>query len=380
MAARRTSDFRKACVLKAAIPVLMVVVLAACGNAESTSQAPRPVLVARADAASGPEHAGLTAFAGEIRAREETALSFRVGGKLARRLVDAGDQVHKGDLLAQLDPEDLQLQADASQAQLAAAEAQLARSRADHARYAALAKDQLVSRSSLDQQTASLRAAEGEVRAARAQRDVARNQSGYASLFASADGVIAARMAEAGQVLAPGQTVFSFAVDGEREVAFALPESNVRGFQTGQMVLVELWNTEGPPLSARIREISPAADPSTRTYSARASLAPEHVDAVALGQSARVYIVGAGQSGGLTVPLSAVQRDAEGRTMVWVADPKSQRARPVLVVAGSYSADSVPIVSGLKPTDWVVVAGGHLLHADQAVLPVDRNNRPIQSN
>lgn len=380
MAARRTSDFRKACVLKAAIPVLMVVVLAACGNAESTSQAPRPVLVARADAASGPEHAGLTAFAGEIRAREETALSFRVGGKLARRLVDAGDQVHKGDLLAQLDPEDLQLQADASQAQLAAAEAQLARSRADYARFAALAKDQLVSRSSLDQQTASLRAAEGEVRAARAQRDVARNQSGYASLFASADGVIAARMAEAGQVLAPGQTVFSFAVDGEREVAFALPESNVRGFQTGQMVLVELWNTGGPPLSATIREISPAADPSTRTYAARASLAPGHVDAVALGQSARVYIVGAGQSGGLTVPLSAVQRDAEGRTMVWVADPKSQRARSVLVVAGSYSADSVPIVSGLKPTDWVVVAGGHLLHADQAVLPVDRNNRPIQSN
>ncbi|MFZ2754835.1 MAG: efflux RND transporter periplasmic adaptor subunit [Lysobacteraceae bacterium] len=338
------------------------------------------MLVARADAAAGPEHAGLTAFAGEIRAREETALSFRVGGKLARRLVDAGDHVHKGDLLAQLDPEDLQLHADASQAQLAAAEAQLARSRADHARYAALAKDRLVSRSSLDQQTASLRAAEGEVRAARAQRDVARNQSGYASLLASADGVIAARMAEAGQVLAPGQTVFTFVVEGEREVAFALPESNVREFQTGQMVLVELWNTEGPPLSAKIREISPVADPSTRTYAARASLAPEHVDTVALGQSARVYIVGAGQSGGLTVPLSAVQRDPEGRTMVWLADPKSQRARPVFVVAGSYSADSVPILSGLKPTDWVVVAGGHLLHADQVVLPVDRNNRPVQSN
>lgn len=379
MAARRTSSL-KAGSLKAVIPVLMVVVLTACGNAESTYQAPRPVLVARAGAAAGPEHAGLTAFAGEIRAREESALSFRVGGKLVRRFVDAGDQVHKGDLLAQLDPDDLQLQADASQAQLAAAEAQLARSRADHARYAALAKDQLVSRSSLDQQTASLRAAEGEVRAARAQRDVARNQSGYASLFASADGVIAARMVEAGQVLAPGQTVFSFAVDGEREVALALPESNVREFQTGQTVLVELWNTGGPLLSARIREISPVADASTRTYAARASLAPEHIDAVALGQSARVYIVGAGQSSGLTVPLSAVQRDVKGRTMVWTADPKSQRARSVLVEAGPYSADSVPILSGLKPTDWVVVAGGHLLHADQAVLPVDRNNRPVQSN
>ena len=364
----------------ALVSVLMVVVLVACGNAGSTTQASRPVLVARADAVAAPEHAGLNAFAGEIRAREETSLSFRVGGKLARRLVDAGDRVRKGDLLAQLDPEDLQLQADASQAQLAAAEAQLARSRADHGRFAALAKDQLISRSSLDQQTAALRAAEGDVRAARAQRDVARNQSGYASLLASADGVIAARMAEAGQVLAPGQTVFSFAVEGAREVAFALPESRVHEFQVGQIVLVELWNTEGPPLSARIREISPVADASTRTYAARASLAPEHVDAVALGQSARVYIVGAEQAGGMAVPLSAVQRDAKGRTVVWVADPKSQRARPVLVVAGAYSANSVPIRSGLKPTDWVVVAGGHLLHADQAVLPVDRNNRPVQSN
>lgn len=378
MAVHWTSGLRKA-VFGAVIPMSMLVALTACGNGEPAATPPRPVLVARADAAAGPLPVALTAFAGEIRAREETTLSFRVGGKLARRFVDAGDRVRKGDVLAELDPEDLRLQSDGFEAQFVAAEAQLARTRADHARFAALAKDQLVSRSSLDQQTAALRAAEGQARAARAQRDVARNQSGYASLLASADGVIATRIAEVGQVLAPGQTVFSFVVEGEREVAFALPESNIREFRVGQAALVELWNSEAPPLSAKIREISPVADPITRTYAARASLAPEHVDAVALGQSARVFIVGAGPVGALTVPLSAVQRDAGGRTMVWVADPKSQRARPVLVVAGSYAADSVPILSGLKPTDWVVIAGGHLLHADQVVLPVDRSNRPVQS-
>lgn len=379
MAVRWMSCFRKM-VFKATLPISMLVALAACGNGEPLAQPPRPVLVARADAAANPLLGSVTAFAGEIRAQEETTLSFRVGGKLARRLVDAGDRVHKGDVLAELDPVDLQLQSDAFEAQFAAAEAQLARARADHARFAALAKDQLVSRSSLDQQTAALRAAESQARAARAQRDVARNQSGYAMLLASADGVIATRMAEVGQVLAPGQAVFSFVVEGEREVAFALPESNIREFHVGQAVAVELWNREGPLLSAKIREISPVADPLTRTYAARASLALQRVDAVALGQSARVFIAGAGQVGVLTVPLAAVHREEGGGMMVWVADPKSQRARRVQVQAGSYSADSVPILSGLKPTDWIVVAGGHLLHEGQVVMPVDRSNRPIPSN
>lgn len=378
MAVHWTSGFRRA-VLGAVVTMPMLVALTACGNGELAAQPPRPVLVARADAATGPLPAGLTAYAGEIRAREETTLSFRVGGKLARRFVDAGDRVRKGDVLAELDPGDLRLQSDGFEAQFAAAEAQLARARADHARFAALAKDRLVSRSSLDQQTAALRAAEGQARAARAQREVARNQSGYTSLLASADGVIATRIAEVGQVLTPGQAVFSFVVEGEREVAFALPESKIREFHIGQAVMVELWNRESPPLPAKIREISPVADPITRTYAARASLAPEHVDTVALGQSARVFIAGAGPIGGLSVPLSALQRDARGRTMVWVADPKSQRARQVPVATGAYAADSVPVLSGLKSTDWVVVAGGHLLHADQAVLPVDRSNRPVQS-
>jgi len=353
--------------------------LAGCTGQGAAPQPPRPVLVAHPETAAAAAGLGDTvAFAGDVRAREESTLAFRVPGRLARRLVDAGAVVHRGDLLAELDPDDLRLQSDAAQAQLAAAEAQLVRARADHARFAALAKDQLVSRSALDQQTAALRAAEGEVRAARAQRDVASNQSGYTQLRAPGDGAIGQRMAEAGQVLAAGQPVFTFVTEGAREVAFAIPEANLGDVRPGQPVMVVLWNNDGPPLPATVREIAPVADALTRTYAARATLAPEAAAAVAVGQSARVYIGTTGaDASALRVPLPAVQRDAQGRTVVWVADAKAGHVRPVPVTVGAYAADSAPVLSGLKPDDWVVIAGAHLLAPDQAVVPVDRSNRPV---
>ncbi len=358
----------------------LAAVLAACGNGEKTSQPPRPVLVARADTATGHGADGLSAYAGEIRAREEAALSFRVGGKLVRRLVDVGDRVQRGDPLAELDPGDLRLQVEALQAELTAAEAQLARARADHARTASLSKDQLVSRSTLDQQTAALRAAEGQARAARAQLDLSRNQAGYSQLRAPQNGVIASRQVEAGQVVAAGQSVFGLAVDGGREVAFALPESNIRDFKVGQAVVIELWSAQGEQIPGRIREIAPAADPQARTYAARATLEGDIAGRVDLGQSARVYVP-AGLSGdALRLPLSALHRGDTGQTVVWTVDPKAGKARRVPVRIGPYAADGAAVLSGLKPTEWVVMAGGHLLHEGQAVLPVDRTNRPVSPN
>jgi multidrug efflux system membrane fusion protein len=363
---------------------LVLLLLSACGNGDPVPEPPHPVIVVRAGNAAAPGQDGLVAFAGEIRAREESALSFRVGGKLARRLVDVGDRVRSGQVLAELDPGDLQLQVQALQAQLEAAEAQLARARADHARVAALAGDQLVSRSALDQQIATLRAAEGQVRAARAQRDLARSQTGYTALRAPRDGAIAGRQAEAGQVVAAGQPVFSLAADGGREVAFALPEADIRAFSVGQPVAIETWSTPGLRLPGRIREIAPAADPQARTYAARATLDGEAAQRVDLGQSARVYIPGAGNGATIRVPLSALQRGARGEPVIWVVDPRSDakpvKARRVPVRIGPFAADGVAILSGLKASDWVVLAGGHLLHDGQTVLPVDRSNRPVATN
>lgn len=366
--------------VRAVALMLMVGALAACGTGEEAAQPPRPVLVVRADAAAGPAADGLTAYAGEIRAREETVLSFRVGGKLMRRLVNVGDRVRSGDLLAELDPGDLQLQVESLQAQRIAADAQLARARADYARIASLAKDQLVSRSSLDQQTAALRAAEGQARAARAQLDLSRNQSGYSQLRTPQDGVIASRQIEAGQVVEAGNSAFTLAVDGGREVVFALPEATVRNFDVGQPVAIELWSAQGQRIPGRIREIAPAADAQARTYAARATLDPGTAQRVDLGQSARVYIPAAQASAVMRLPLSAVHRGDSDTTVVWVIDLKTPKARRVPVRIGPYAAAGVAVLSGLKPSDWVVVAGGHLLHEGQTVLPVDRSNRPVEAN
>jgi multidrug efflux system membrane fusion protein len=353
-----------------------VLLLAACGHEAPPTQTARPVLVVHPD--GGPD-AAFTAYAGEIRAREESALAFRVGGNLVRREVDVGDEVKRGQLLAELDPGDLRLQAQAVQAQVTAAEAELARAAADRARYAKLAQQQLVSRSALDAQNAAYAAAAGQAKAARAQLDVARNQAGYAQLRAPRDGVIAARQAEAGQVVAAGQTVFTLAGDAGREVAIALPETRIRDFHAGQPVLVELWNAPGTRLPGTIREIAPAADPQARTYAVRIALGAGAAQSVELGQSARVYIADEGNATTLRVPLAAVQRGAKGATALWVVDPATRKLHLTPVQLGPFGEDSAPVLRGVAVDAWIVAAGGHLLREGQLVQPVDRDNRPVLS-
>ena len=163
-------------------------------------------------------------------------------------------------------------------------------------------------------------------------------------------------------------------------MAFSLPETTIRDFGVGQPVVIELWSVQGQRISGRIREIAPAADAQTRTYAARATLDPSNAQRVDLGQSARVYIPAAQAGAVIRLPLSAVHRGDKNTTVVWVVDPKTPKVRRVPVRIGPYAATGVVVLSGLKPADWVVAAGGHLLHEGQVVLPVDRNNRPIESN
>jgi multidrug efflux system membrane fusion protein len=320
----------------------------------------------------------LTAFAGEVRAKEESPLAFRVGGQILQRFVDAGDRVKRGEVLAEVDARDLRAQAEAAQAQAAAADAELARATAERQRLAALVQEKLVSRSAFDAQEAAHAAAAGQARAARANLVVARNQAAYTQLRAPRDGVIATRNAEAGQVVAAGQVVYTLAsVDG-REVAIALPEFRIRDFNVGQPVVVELWNRPGERLSGRIREIAAAADPQARTYAARIELDARALQTVELGQSARVFVPGARNGDAtLRLPLSALQRGKSGETAVWVVHPQTQVLHLVPVRVGPFGADTVPVLSGVKATDWVVAAGGHLLREGQRVAPVDRENRPI---
>lgn len=359
--------------------LLALSMLAAC-SAEPEATAVRPVLVIQ----PGTAQSGITAFAGEVRAREEPQLAFRVAGKIARRFVDAGSRVKAGQALAELDAGDLLLQQEAARAALTSAESDLALAKAELDRYKNLLDRQLVSRSLYDAREAQYRAALARVQQARAQARVSGNQSAYAVLRAPRDGVIAQRLAEAGQVVAAGQTVFALAVDGEREVAIALPEQTVEQFPLGRSLAVELWAAPGKRFPGQLRELAPAADPQTRTYAARVSFVAPSVT-VDLGQSARVYAQDNG-AGGMALPLSAlVERD--GGSAVWVirresvgeGEQRHQQAvvRLLRLQIGPYAEDHVPVISGLQPDDWVVAAGGHLLREGQAVRPVDRKDRAV---
>lgn len=350
--------------------IAALLALAGCGNGEAATEALRPAMVEL----PLPASAGFEAFPGDVRARQESVLAFRVAGKIASRHVDAGARVKRGQVLAELDPEDLSLQVAAVRAQLAAAEANLATVRAERDRYREMLARKLVSPSLYEAQQNAYKSAEAQVGQVRAQLDVSRNQAEYTQLRAPADGVVASRHAEAGQVIAAGQAIFAVAADGEREIAISLPEQGIAQFKVGQPVLVELWSRPGARVPGTLRELSPAADPQTRTYAARVSF-----DAAAsgaeLGQSARVY-AGLGGDAALSVALSAVTAENE-QPYVWVVDPKSGQVRRTPVQLGPYGETRVPIVSGVAAQDWVVVAGVHLLRDGQRVRPVDRSNRAL---
>lgn len=355
---------------RCAVALLACVLVSGCGSREEAPETPRTVLVTRVGT-----HAGTGAsLAGEIRARHEAQLGFQVAGRMVERQAEVGDRVERGELLARLEPDDLQARERAARAQLAAAEAELGRARADQARFRVLAEDQLVSRSTLDTQNAAATAAQGQVDAARAELELARNQAGHTRLLAPADGVIAALHAEAGQVLGAGQPVFTLAAEGDREVVFAVAEGQVGGLGPGDPVQVEPWTGEGERLNASIREVAPAADPTTRTYQVRATIdAPP--GALELGQSARVFLPDSATDT-LSVPLAALQPGPEGGKAVFVLGADSTLAlRPVQ--AGAYAAAGVAVTAGLQPGEWVVAAGGHLLREGMAVRPVDAAGRSV---
>ena len=351
------------------LPLACILLLTACGQEAAAPAAPRPALVIQPQ----PTGASADSYPGEVRARFEPELAFRIGGKVSKRLVEEGQRVKADQPLAELDPQDVRLQLEANRAQMAAAEANLSLVRAERDRYQKLLDRQMVSHSQFDNAENLYRAGLARLKQAKAEFDVAGNQAEYAVLRAPQNGVIAKRQVEVGQVVAAGQTVFTLAADGEREVAIGLPEQQFARFSVGQAVSVELWSHPEQRFEGRIRELSPAADPRSRTFAARIAFTSTQAPAE-LGQSAKVYIAHAEHSP-LSVPLSAVTAE-QGQAYVWRVG-KDNRLERAPVRLGPYGADSVPVLEGLGANDWVVAAGGHVLREGQEVRPVDRSNRVV---
>ena len=355
--------------LPRAVPLCLVFLLSGCGHEEPAKISISPAMVVQPQ----PSAQANQSYPGEVRARFDPQLAFRIGGKVTQRLVDEGERVKANQPLAELDPQDVRLQLEATRAQVAAAQANLSLVRSERDRYKTLLERQMVSRSQFDNAENLYRAGEAKLQQLKAEQDVASNQASYAVLRAPQNGVIAQRQVEVGQVVAAGQTVFTLAADGDREVLISLPEQAFGRFKIGLPVSVELWSQPGQRFSGRIRELSPAADPKSRTFAARIAFTAGKVPAE-LGQSARVFIQREG-AGALSVPLSALSAE-NGAAYVWRVGA-GNKLEQVPVRVGPYGEKTVPVLEGLAPEDWIVSAGVHVLHQGQEVRPVDRSNRTI---
>lgn len=344
--------------------------LAACGKEAPPADPVRPVLVQQVMPVA---HARRNVFSGEVKARHEADLGFRVGGKIAARLVDVGAEVKPGQVLARLDPADARLAADAARAQLAAARTEHGFAKAEYERYRSLLEQKFISQAVFDQRESAYKAAAARLEQARAQAAVAGNQADYTALVADRAGIITQVSGEPGQVVAAGQPVLRLARPEEREVMIHVPESRMAELRGVEEVALALWSDPNRRYQGRIREVAPSADPMTRTFTVKVSIVDPGPE-VRLGMTANVLLGAEGMQELYVVPLSAVAKQGDG-AVVWVLDGERRTVAPRSVKVGQYTEQGATVQSGLKAGEWVVTAGVHKLRSGQPVRPVERSVR-----
>lgn len=340
---------------------------AASASVGATAAANEPVRPVRTLVAGAAPLAEATFLPGEVRARHEQRLGFRVGGKLARRAVEVGDAVKPGQVLAELDAQDVLPAINAAAAQVELARADVKLQQAELKRVQELRERGFVGAAQLDRQQAATDAAVARLRAAESQLANAQNARAFQSLRADRAGVVVGLDAEVGTVVAAGQPVVRIAQSGEREIVVAVPERAVGTIRKAQGIAAVVDALPGKVYPLALRELAPAADPASRTYAARFSVKTPD-EGLKLGMSATVALQ-FGQAAVIVVPVSTLYtRDAKPR--VWVVDGaagSNATVRLVDVVLGETTAEGVVIREGLKPGDRVVTAGANLLLPGQRV-------------
>jgi membrane fusion protein, multidrug efflux system len=292
-------------------------------------------------------------------------LGFRVAGKIVRRQAELGQRVKAGQILAQLDPQDYQLAADAARAQVAAASTNRDLAAADLRRYAALKDQNFISGAELERRETAFKAAQAQLDQAKAQLASQGNLAAYANLVADASGVVTAIEAEPGQVVTAGMTVVRIAQDGPRDVLFSVPEDKVAAVKPGSGVTVRVW-ADSTTLSGKVREVSASADPVTRTYPIKVGLDASVMPAL----GATVYVSPQSLShAGMPViklPTSALRKEGQG-TAVWVLDKSTMTVKSQPVQIATADGNDAVIGAGLQPGMLVVTAGVHVLSPGQKV-------------
>lgn len=359
----RLNPHRELWIVLLALASAVLLALAGCSKADAVAEPVRSVRTMKvAEASTGGAHE----YAGEVRARVESRLGFRVGGKIIRRPVELGDAVKAGQVLAQLDPQDLKLGQDSARAALSSAQANFDLAAADFKRYQELLAQGFISAAELERRDATLKAARATLDQARAQVSVQINQTGYAVLTADASGVVTAIDAEPGQVVAAGASVVRLAHDGPRDVVFAVPEDQqewvrrLEGVPKG--LRVRIWGSDDV-LNATVREVAAAADATTRTFLVKADIGSA---AVKLGRTATAIVDTPRADAVIKLPLAALF-EAQGRSQVWVLDGATMKVRQQPVEVAGADGNLAVIVQGLSAGQEVVTAGVHVLTPGQTV-------------
>ncbi len=334
--------------------------LAACAKTPEKAEEVRPVRVmtlASSDVALDAE------FPGEVRARVESHLGFRVGGKIVARKVDIGNLVKRGQVLMQLDPQDLQLAQAQAVAGLRASESNRDLAKSELKRYQDLRDKNFVSQAVLDGKETAFRAAQATYEQAVAQNKTQSNQTAYTTLVADADGVVTGVDVEVGQVVAAGNPVVRVAQLGEKEIVIGIPEDKVDTIRSVSDVKVRVWAQPNDLITGKIREISPIADPVTRTFAMKVSMPDAPAD-VRLGMTAYVRFAARTAVPQIRVPMTALFQDKNG-SAVWVVENNTAKLVPVQI--GGSTGNDITLTGGVANGQIIVTAGVNSLKPGQKV-------------
>ena len=303
---------------------------------------------------------------GEVKARYESDIGFRISGKVVARLVDLGFSVKKGDVLARLDEQEYRNKLKSAEADIAAADAVLIEAQGAEGRLRQLLASGTTTRANYDTAIKNLRSAEAKLDSAKASRDLAKDQLSYAELVADFDGIITAVGAEAGQVVNAGQMIVRLARPTDKDGVFAIAEAAFKDRPSGDRpeVMVALLSNPNIAADGTVREVSPVADPATRTYQVKVTLKdpPEQM---------RFGATVVGRLKAATAPVvvlpAAALFDKSGQPAVWVFDPAGGSVALKSVVVARYETDRVVVSEGLAKGDIVVTAGVNRLREGQKV-------------
>lgn len=355
------------------LSVASILALAGCSKPVEKKTEIRPV---RAIVVAEDNVDVVAEFPGEVKARVESRLGFRIPGKIVARKVEVGTEVKRGQLLMQLDPQDLRLAQAQASAGLKAAESNRDLAKAELKRYQDLREKNFVSQAILDSKETAFKAAQASFDQAAAAYRNQSNQAGYASLVSDVDGVVTGIDAEAGQVVGAGTPVMRVAQSGEKEIVIAIPEDKVDALRKVTDVKVRTWANRNDQIPGKLRELSPVADPATRTYTAKVSIpeAPAHIK---LGMTGYVTFATKSPHAMVKLPLTALVND-KGATSVWVVENGSVKLVPVKV-AGSAGND-ILVAGGVTPGQTVVTAGVNQLRQGQQVKLLASDPAPRSEN